>query len=208
MNVVTSMPRTIARLAPFLLAIALWSGCGGSGSSGFDALPATEPEAIARAIEQSKCLGFDDTTFCASDVEATTEDETQSVKVRIEEPEAPLVCRVRLGRAGCRTAVTFTPRRFPPGTTFVAATSASEDGPWTLTETVPASAPGQAPLTRTVRVTLPAPGTPDAPVSLLLAVLVYTGEAPADLPTQTQRLTDFGADFVFVSRRLEVGGEG
>lgn len=62
----TAGPRRIAGawLVAALLAVAL-AGCGGSGSSGFDAV-AAENDAIDRALDNSECVTERGLTICAS----------------------------------------------------------------------------------------------------------------------------------------------
>jgi hypothetical protein len=186
---------------------ALWlaaGGCGGSGSSGFDVSPASEAQAIARAIARQECVAFESDTFCGSGVE-TDIAAGGHASVDFEAPADVLLCEGQAAGDTCTTTLAITPRGFPSSTTFLAAASETESGPWTLAETVPGAMAGGAAPSRDVSVMLPVPTQGGgAPTSLLIAVLVYAGAPPSGLPARAERLAIFTADLVYVSPRLRV----
>src|SRR5512144_1556055 len=65
------------------------AGCGGSGSSGFDAIP-SEARTIQHVIDAGDCADFDGQTFCASGAQATGM--FKGALVKIEDHPEPLVC--------------------------------------------------------------------------------------------------------------------
>ena len=183
-----------ALLAAQLLTALVLGGCGGRGSSGFDIAPASEAEALARAMEGS-CVEFEATTYCGSGVPVTVDGAT--ARVEIADPGAPLPCARLPGDAGCATSVGFSPDGFAEETAYRVAHAETIEGPWTL-------APNGDPHGGDVVVTLPDGSAGPSPRPLVVAVLVYLGDLPADLPQQAPRLSDFGADVAYVSAELTV----
>jgi hypothetical protein len=57
---------------------------------------------------------------------------------------------------------------------------------------------------RTVEIAVPGRTDETEPTPVIAAVLVYRGEAPADLPVSSPRLADFAVDLIYLSQRLEV----
>jgi hypothetical protein len=198
MRVVTPMRRVAAILAAAALTLA---ACGGSGSSGFDAAPASETEAIARARDAGVCLDFEGTTFCGPGAEAALGGGA-AARLVIEADTGDLVCAARPGDGGCEVSLAFVPEGFPPETVFLAALAADESGPWRLAETRPPAigAPGDG-AAGDVLISLPEPGGTEP---LQVAVLVYLRPPPTDLPVEGGRLGRFGADLVYLSPRLTV----
>jgi len=176
------------------------AGCGGSGSSGFDSAPTSEPDAIRQATQDGACVEYNGTIYCASGVPVVIEDD--SAAVQFDEPSEPLPCPALPGDGGCTTSVGFSPDGFPPGTTFLGAWAESENGPWTLSDTEATSGdPGTD--DRDVNVLLPdAGGAP--PSAVVVAVLVYPGPFPTDLPAVSLRLRGFAPDFVYVTSDFAV----
>jgi len=174
------------------------AGCGGSGSSGFDAIP-SEARAIEHVIEFGDCAEFDGQTFCASGAKATGP--FKGALVKIEEHADPLVCDDVAISEKCTVPLAFTTQGFDHPTSLLAAVSASEHGPWTLANvTVDETVEGP----RSVSIDVPARTDTTAPTPLIAAVMVFEGEAPKDLPAVSPRLSDFGVDLVYVSPRLQV----
>jgi hypothetical protein len=178
--------RPSARLA--VLALLLLTRCGGSGSSGFDAI--SEAAAVERALDRGECVTFNGTTYCGSEAPLDLDDAT--VNVRIDVAKTPRSCNPR-PVTGCAPLVPFAPDGFPEGTAFRAAAAVTAEGPWTL---VPAG-PGDG--TDPLVITLPEP-----PVEFtLVAVLGYTRPVPDDLPSEAARLADFRADAVYLRAPFE-----
>jgi len=184
-----------------LLIAACWgiAGCGGSGSSGFDAVSSVS-QAIARAIDDDACVGFERQTFCASGIETDTA-EFEGASVVIKAPDTPLLCDEPTLGVACAASLDFTTEGFMSVNSLLAAVSESEEGPWTL---VPLEATDEALGPR--RVTILVPGQLDAttPSPFIAAVLVYAGVPPEMIPETAPRLADFGVELVYVSRRLEL----
>jgi hypothetical protein len=201
MRVVAFLRSTLS--VPILIAALLAAGCGGSGSSGFDALPASEPEAITRVIGRDQCLGFEGTTYCGSQAQAPI-DTAEVASIRIDDPGDPLVCAGLRESPACATSLPFVPDGFPEGTVFLAAHGDVESGPWTLTETEPTPIfqDPNVPVRQNVTIVMPAGSHPPEP--LLVAVLVYLGRVPEVLPPIAPSLADFSADVVYVGPRLEI----
>jgi hypothetical protein len=201
MNVETRGMRTAVAMAGVtLVAAALWSmtGCGGSGSSGFDI---SEAQTIAHAIDDQDCIGFEQQTFCASGV-TPDEGAFQGAAVIIEAPPEPLVCDdTEAPDQPCTASLDFVTVGFRVPNSLLAAVAESEMGPWTQ---VPLTVTEEDPTgPRTVTITVP--GThAQRSKPLIAAVLVYEGEAPGSVPRKAQHLRDFGVDLVYVSPRLEV----
>ncbi len=187
--------------ASVLLAI-LWSmtGCGGSGSSGFDISQASEAQVIARAIDRGECVGFEQQTFCASGAEVRTDD-FQGASVIIEEPSSALVCDGRVSGQKCTASLEFTTVGFSTPNSLLATVSESESGPWTL---VPLTVSEDVTGPRRVSITVPARSDATSPMPLIAAVLVYVGPVPDATLATGAHLTDFGADVAYVSSRLEI----
>lgn len=190
--------RTRLATAACLLIAVSWSivGCGGSGSSGFEGVS----QAIARAIDDEECVAFEEQMYCASGVEAETE-EFEGASVVIQAPDDPLLCDEATAGLACTASLDFTTQGFMVVNSLLAAVSESEKGPWTL---VALEATDDVFGPR--RVSILVPGQPDAttPSPFIAAVLVYAGVPPEVLPNTAQRLADFGVELVYVSRRLEL----
>lgn len=174
------------------------AGCGGSGSSGFDAV-ASEALTIQHVIDAGDCRAFESQTFCASGVEAPGPFE--GALVSIAPQVEPLVCEGSLIAEKCTVPLEFTTEGFTEPTSLLAAVAQNENGPWQL-----------APLTviehiggpRSVAISVPGRTDETEPTPVIAAVLVYRGEAPADLPASSARLADFDVDLIYLSQRLEV----
>lgn len=191
-------------LAPSVLLAIVWlAGCGGSGSSGFDSAVNSEPDAIHKASADGSCVKYKGTTYCASGAPVVVDGD--SAVVDFEQPNDPLPCAALPDDPACSTSLGFSPDGFPPDATYLGAWAESENGPWTLSSTE-AMAPGSgdpASDDRDVVVLLPEAGgsTPDA---VIVAVLVYLGPLPADLPAVALRLRDFSPDYVYVTSDVTV----
>lgn len=201
MNTELRRLRTGLMTASLLAAIVIGlAGCGGSGSSGFDAV-ASEATTVQHVIDANDCTDFEGQTFCASGVEATGTFEGALVK--IQPVQEPLVCEGVPISEKCTAPLAFTTEGFSKPTSLLAAVSETEAGPWKLAAVeIEEHADGVGPQTVSIAV----PGRTDAsdPTPLIAAVLVYEGTPPDDLPALAARLSDFGVDLVYVSQRLEI----
>ena len=183
----------------FALAAAV-AGCGGSGSSGFDAV-ASEATAIQHVIDSGDCTTLDGQTYCASGVEAPGMFEGALVKIAAPE-DRPLVCEGLPIAEKCTASLAFTTEGFDQPTSLLAAVSEGENGPWQLAAVTVQEHVDGGP--RTVSIAVPARTDSAEPTPLIAAVLVYDGTPPADLPPTSAHLSDFGVDLVYVSQRLEI----
>jgi hypothetical protein len=203
MSVDRRTKRTRAAAAMALLTF-VWSvaGCGGSGSSGFDVSQLSESATIARAIDTGECVDFNAKAYCASGAEAKTS-AIQGAAVIIQEPSSPLECdghETNDPNQQCTASLEFATVGFEKPSSFLAAVSDSEKGPWTL---VPLTVSDDVTAPRTVSITVPA--SPEAPPAhIIAAVLVYVDRVPDGLPQTSARLADFGADLMYVSSRLKI----
>jgi hypothetical protein len=182
----------------WLCVLVVFSGCGGSGSSGFDGAADSEPEAIRQANDEGTCVVFDGLEYCASGAPVVVGGD--SAVVDFAAASDPLPCASLPDDPACTTSVGFSPDGFPPETTFLGAWAESENGPWTLSSTEAAD-PGSGEPTsddRDVVVFLPEAGgaTPDA---VMVAVLVYLRPLPTDLPAVSLRLRGFSPDYVYLT---------
>jgi len=184
------------------LAVLAAGGCSGSGSSGFDFAPTSEAEAIRQAMDETSCVDFAGTSFCGTGAPVPLGDGAATIE--LEDGTAPLTCEARPGVEGCETSVAFASDGFPAGTSYLAAYGETEDGPWTLSTTVPGQIDGSPGSTFDVSLVLAEAGTEALPRPLLVAVLVYVGPVPDDPPAQAASLGAFGADVVYVSPELAV----
>jgi hypothetical protein len=186
------------------LAGCLLAACGGSGSSGFDGEPASEPQAIAEAVDQQTCIEFEAVTYCGSG--APFEGAAAEGSVEIDEPLTPVACAEIPGQDACVAEVEFRPAGFPPGTAFVVASSATVEGPWDVSSQLPPpSSGGAGPEDREAEVELPsAGGTEPPPSPLIVAVLVYFSGVAPGAPEQIDALADLEPDVAYVSRELDV----
>lgn len=187
-----------------LILALLWSvsGCGGSGSSGFDIIPAnSEAAAIADAIDGQQCVEFDRQTFCASGV-PTDKPRFQGASVMIETPDGagPLVCDPHVSGESCTASLNVKAEGFTIINSTLAAVSESESGPWAL---VPISVSEEIDGPDVVTITIPA--RPEGSTPLIAAVLVYRGVLRREtVPETAESLADFGVELAYVSQRLEV----
>ena len=190
-------------LAVLLCCVCALVGCGGSGSSGFDGEPAQgEPDALTRAVEQGDCVPFADVTYCGSGAPFSLD--PNFVTVEIEEPATPIEC-TQSSENSCEASVTFTPTGFPAGTAYLVASAGSFEGPWTLSDDVPAPSTGGPPQDRPAAVDLPSDGASAPPPSpVVIAVLVYLDSLPVEVPSETPLLSDLAPDVVYASREIEV----
>jgi hypothetical protein len=186
-------------MAASVLAALLFAGCGGSGSSGFDAIP-SEARAIEHVIDTGDCADFDGQTFCASGAKATGP--FKGALVKIQEHPDPLVCDAVAIAEKCTVPLAFTTEGFAHPTSVLAAVSENENGPWTLANVAVEESVADGP--RSVSIDVPARTDSTAPTPLIAAVMVFDGAAPKDLPAVSPRLSDFGVDLVYVSPRLEI----
>jgi hypothetical protein len=185
-------------LAALLLGLA---GCGGSGSSGFDAV-ASEAHAIQHVIDAGDCTDFDAQTFCASGATATGP--FKGALVKIEPQEEPLVCEGLPIAEKCTAPLAFTTEGFDQPTSLLAAVSETESGPWTLVPLEVSEHVDGINGERTVSIQVPGRTDASEPTPLIAAVLVYDGTPPDDLPPMATHLADFAVDLVYVSQRLEI----
>lgn len=200
MNSETPRVRHVLIAATLSVALAAVCGCGGSGSSGFDAV-ASEAAAIQHVIDSGDCAALGQQTFCASGVEAPGP--FAGALVKIAAPVGtPLVCEGTPISEKCTAPLAFTTEGFDHPTSLLAAVAESEEGPWRLAAvTVENQGDGAG---RTVSIAVPARTNTTQPTPLIAAVLVYAGTPPEDLPPLGAHLADFDVDLVYVSQRLEI----
>lgn len=201
MNSETPRLRNALIAATLLLALATAvAGCGGSGSSGFDAV-ASEATAIQHVIDSGDCTSLDGQTYCASGVEAPGPFAGALVKIAAPQDRS-LVCEDLPIAEKCTADLAFTTEGFDHPTSLLAAVAEREEGPWQLAAVTVANQPdGEG---RTVSIAVPARTDTTEPTPLIAAVLVYDGTPPEDLPPTSAHLSDFGVDLVYVSQRLEI----
>ena len=198
-------PWMARRISMMLLASAcLLAACGGSGSSGFDGEPASgEPDALMRAVDEGSCVEFAAVTYCGSGAPFTVDPDFATVE--IEEPSTALTCTQAPEENVCEASFTFTAIGFPAGTAYLVASADSFEGPWTLSEAMPAPSTGGPPEDRNGAVELPSGGaSAPPPTPVVLAVLVYLDALPPELPSDASLLSDFSPDVVYATRELEV----
>src|SRR4051794_38844759 len=179
----TRIGRALLSIAVALVCAA--SGCGGSGSSGFDVSPLSESQAIATAIDGPQCVRHTGQQFCASGVEASGDFE--GAAVTIQAPNQPLVCDGAVRGEQCTASLDFTTEGFVMPNGLLAAVSESENGPWTL---VPLTVSGEVTGPRTVTISVPGASDSATRKPLIAAVLVYSGTPPADVPQTSAHLAD------------------
>lgn len=200
MNTETPRVRHVLIAATLAVALAALCGCGGSGSSGFDAV-ASEATAIQHVIDSGDCTGLGSQTFCASGVEAPSPFAGALVKIAAP-ADAPLVCEGTPISEKCTVPLAFTTRGFTAPTSLMAAVAESESGPWQLAAVAVEDHVEDG--SRTVSIAVPARTDSTEPTPVIAAVLVYQGAAPEALPPRSEHLADFGVDLVYVSQRLEI----
>ncbi|HYC01184.1 MAG TPA: hypothetical protein VEC57_18760 [Candidatus Limnocylindrales bacterium] len=177
--------------------LAIVAACG-SGSSGFDG----EAAAIEAAAEFGICLEFEGTTYCGSGAELRLDDDDDG-RVAIEQPGREIECSEVPSEDVCVGSVTFTTEDLPAGTAYLVATGASAEGPWNIAEDVPAPGSGAPNEDRSTDVEVPTmPGAPQE--TIVVAVLLYLDGLPHDVPHGAARLSDFGADAVYVTGELDL----
>ena len=175
------------------------AGCGGSGSSGFDAV-ASEAHAIQHVIDAGDCTVFEGQTICASGAEAPGP--FAGALVKIQPSNEPLVCADTATDDKCTAPLAFTTEGFNEPSSLLAAVSESENGPWRLAPVTVEEHVDGGP--RTVSIAVPAPPNSTEPTPLIAAVLVYNGTPPEDLPETSDTLAGYGVDLIYVSQRLEI----
>jgi hypothetical protein len=185
-------------LAAMLIGLA---GCGGSGSSGFDAV-ASEASAVQHVIDSGDCTQFGEQTFCASGVESPVEP-FEGALVKIQQPvDSPLICTGSEFAEQCIAPLAFTTEGFDEPSSLLAAVSETEAGPWTLAAVEVIESVEGGP--RTVSIAVPGDTGDREPSQLIAAVLVYDGTPPENLPLVSAQLADFQVDLVYVSQRLVI----
>ncbi len=195
--------RLCTRLAAVSTVVALVygvTGCGGSGSSGFDVSPLTEPQAIARAIDTNDCVVVDDETICASGVEPDA-GTFRGATVTIEPSGEPVVCEAATPSKDCTASLEFRTEGFTSPNSLVAAVAETERGPWVR---VPVTVSEDVTGPRTVSITVPARDQGRRKKPILAAVVVYAGPPPESVPAASEHLDAFGGDLVYVSQRFEI----
>lgn len=200
------MNRDMRRLRTGLIAVSLLAamvvglaGCGGSGSSGFDAV-ASEAHAIEHVINAGDCTVFEQQTFCASGAEAPGP--FAGALVKIQPADEPLICEDVSASDKCTAPLAFTTEGFNEPSSLLAAVSESENGPWRLASVTVEEHVDGGP--RTVSIAVPAPANSTEPTPLIAAVLVYNGTPPDNLPETSDTLAGYDVDLVYVSERLEI----
>jgi hypothetical protein len=200
MNTDTRRLRNGLMVASLLAALVVGlAGCGGSGSSGFDAV-ASEANAIQHVIDAGDCTVFAGQTFCASGAEAPGP--FAGALVKIQPLDVPLVCEGVPIAEKCTAPLAFTTEGFNQPTSLLAAVGETEQGPWQLAAVTVEEHVDGGP--RTVSIAVPGRTDATEPTPLIAAVLVYEGTPPEGLPPTSETLAGFGVDLVYVSQRLEI----
>lgn len=178
------------------------TGCGGSGSSGFDISPLTEEEVVAEVLDAGECGEFESLAICpVSDSVGSIPGQPgpiigQGPEVIFDTPESDsLSCGLVPQDGACGAAITFTPEGLPEDSSFRAALRSLEPGPgpWIV------GAAGVAAGTQVfVELEIPAGAT-----AVQVAVLVFA--AGTDIsPGVVSGLAETGAGFAFVTGPLAV----
>ncbi len=189
-----------------LLGALLWTGCAGSGSSGFDGPASFEDRAIVRALEEHGCVEQGGLEICSIDAPLVLHGGTIAVELS---PAAALPCTATDGDASCRLALSFVAEGFAPQAAFrVVVRSPGESGPWTIGGEVRQTGEARPVPSYSGDVLVPLPESyaqtsPEPAATAQVAVLVFA-DAPASLPAQADTLGATGAELAVVSEALDL----
>jgi hypothetical protein len=212
-------PRRYSRLALLLCAFVA-AACGGSGSSGFDALPSGENAAINLALAEQHCVDFEGLSVCPANQATATVPPGTPTPTRTAGPlptasPAPLGASIDIptGMNGpvtpqclpsapaCSFAVPFAPQGFPPTALFRVAVRRDMEPGWIIgAEPESRGSPSAPSFDATVSVDV-TPASIGA--SVQVAVLVFLHEPAAD-PGEIPALAVSGADFAFVTPEFQI----
>lgn len=183
--------------------LALWlSACGGSGSSGFDASPSAENDAINQALVSRQCVAGEELSICpanqtALDVPAPGMNPGPAgvdVSTMVDQEGATQCGATPQGL--CHITITVTVSGLPAGAAYqVAGRSATPLTPWVI-EGEATALPESGVFITTVAV-------PSTSLSLQAAVLVFVGRA-GTAPGEVDTLTETGASFAFVTTPVTI----
>src|SRR3972149_3776184 len=189
-----------------------FNGCGGSGSSGFDASLQGEQAAIDQVTEQGGCVEVDGTTVCApaadvsGDVAAAPPETEGPVTLTVNpDSDSSVDCIQQPQEGGCAFTVSILPANFPIGTTFIGAVRLMDPtSPWTPADSpfAPSSDPSILDAIMQVEGL-----SVDETAQLQIAVLVYLPDTrlPPSGATE-QLLSSFLSDVVFVVTDITAQG--
>lgn len=209
----------ILGLLGWALAAYVCACAGGSGSSGFDALP--EGAAIQQALEQQECVTRRGLMICpaeeASGVVPSGTPPVAAVPTPTPSPQRPhpphspvintgihdampVACFDVGTNLGCLVSVPFTAEGFAVGTEFhVAVRTLEPPGPWIISASpAPNEGPSAPSFDGTVSVAAPV----RAPtVRVQVAILAFEAP-PTAVPSEVEELADSGADAAYVTGEL------
>lgn len=171
---------------------ALFVGCGGPGSSGFDVVP--ESTAINTALRDGTCIAQRTLQICPAGV-ASPGPGPESVST---EEAGPLACAPNDSVYVCGFSLPFGATGFPSTATFrLAAREPVPREGWAVGSPVLLPTTGQPTTDAPVTVDFTAPTEPRGFVSQF-AILVFL-DGDGALPPRVDRLIETGADFAFVT---------
>ena len=180
----------------------LLAACGGSGSSGFDASPSAENEAINQALVTRQCVAGEELSICpanqtALDVPApgmTPGPANVDVSTMVDQEGATQCGAAPQGL--CHITITVAVNGLPAGAAYqVAGRSATPLTPWVI-DGAATALPESGVFTTTVAV-------PSTSLSLQAAVLVFVGRA-GTAPGEIGTLTETGASFAFITTPVTI----
>ncbi len=202
-------------VAVFGLAGLLAACAGGSGSSGFDVSARAEDGAIEQALAEQRCVPGAGLSICPADLSAPAAATPPAGPPPSPSPaapqvdtglrgDAPLACVATPG-GPCTLTVPFAPEGFPATATYrVAVRPLEPQGRWAIgSAPVEHGMPGSPNFDGAAGLDAVAVEGPAQRVPVQVAVLVYL-EPPASVPAQVEHLADSGADYAFVTPRVEV----
>jgi len=202
-------------VALFGLAGLVAACAGGSGSSGFDVSPSAEEGAIVQALAEQRCVPGAGLTICPADGSAPAAATPPAGPPPSPSPtaprvdtglrsDAPLAC-VAMPGGPCTLSVPFAPAGFPVTATYrVAVRPLDPTGRWAIGGApVEHGMPGSPNFDGAAGLDAVALDGPEQRVPVQVAVLVYLAP-PASVPAEVEHLADSGADYAFVTPRVEV----
>jgi len=118
----------ILGLLGVFLFVFVFTGCGGSGSAGFDAGSGSsgferEQAVIAEVAKDKNCKELEGTKFCAEDADDNANDTTTTPRVRVQpQSNSDVSCVIQVESGNCTLVVNiFNRRGLQPETVFLLA---------------------------------------------------------------------------------------